>query len=71
MTTKKQAAARKAAWTKALAEGRVVRYDKGARFQSFKTAEVARQTVARCVADGMDAEIVTPPEAAKTLGEIQ
>ena len=39
--TKKEAKARKEAYTKALAEGRVVRYNNGLSFRSFKTVEDA------------------------------
>lgn len=35
--TKKEARAGKEAWTKALAEGRVVRFDEGMSFRSFKS----------------------------------
>ncbi len=61
MATKKEAAARKAAWTKALAEGRVVRYNVGTMFQSFATFHEAH-AFARTVNDATpgDAVVLEP-----------
>ena len=59
--TKKEAKARKEAWTKALADGRVVKYNDGMEFQSFPTIEAAetfRQNLRR---QDVDAIIVKVP----------
>ena len=41
--TKKEAAKRKADWSKALAEGRVVRYNDGMQLRSFASVEEAKE----------------------------
>lgn len=64
MITKKEAAARKAAWTKALAEGRVVRYNVGTTFQSFTTVQEAH-AFARTV------NAAAPGDAVVVLGHAQ
>lgn len=65
--SKKEARARKENWTKALNEGRVVRFNDGMEFRSFLTADEAetfRKTLRR---QDIDAVIVkTQPEALNT-----
>lgn len=58
MTKRKAALARKVAWNRAIAEGRVARYDSG--FRSFATSTEAHEFVADRVADGFAANIVDP-----------
>ncbi len=58
MGTKKEAIARKAAWSKALAEGRVVRYNGGLSLTSYPTIEQALLAVEVATAVGLDASIV-------------
>lgn len=55
---KKEAIARKAAWQRALAEGRVVRHDDGMRLTSYVTAEAAQREVEVARSVGLKAEIV-------------
>jgi hypothetical protein len=55
MATKKEAKARKEAWTKALSEGRVVRYNDGMEFRSFLTAEAAEQFKIGLIRQGINA----------------
>lgn len=45
--TKKEAAARKAEWTKALTEGRVIRFGNGDSFRSFPTIEARDEFLAK------------------------
>lgn len=63
MATKKQAKARKEAWTKALAEGRVVRFNDGMGFRSFHTIQEAENFRLGLRAQDIDAVIL------KTTGE--
>jgi len=46
--TKKEAIARKQAWSKALVEGRVVRFFDGLTFRSYPTIEAAKAAVLTC-----------------------
>lgn len=55
--TKKQAKARKLAWQKALAEGRVVRFD-NVSLTSYPTVDQANVAVKRIVDAGLNGEIV-------------
>ena len=50
--TKKEARARKEAYSLALKEGRVVRYNSGLSFQSFKTVEAAQAFLDQLTNDG-------------------
>jgi hypothetical protein len=59
--TKKEAKARKEAYTKALKEGRVVNYNGGCSFRSFPTAAAAEAYVAELKTAGLDAKIVVVP----------
>ena len=59
--TKKEAKARKEAYTKALKEGRVVRYNDGFSFRSFATVEAAKDFETHARAAGFQANIVTVP----------
>jgi hypothetical protein len=43
--TKKEARLRKENWNKAIAEGRVLRYNDGMSFKEFKTAEEANKAM--------------------------
>lgn len=56
--TKKEAIARKADWSRALAEGRVIRYNFGMTLRSYPTAEEARAEVERFKDAGHQASIV-------------
>jgi hypothetical protein len=56
--TKKEAKARKQAYTKALKEGRVVRYNDGCSFRSFPTVAAAEAHLAELLAAGHAANIV-------------
>lgn len=58
MGTKKEAIERKAAWSKALQEGRVVRYNGGMTLTSYPTVERARQALQEFTLAGMRAELV-------------
>jgi hypothetical protein len=59
--TKKEAKARKVAYTQALKEGRVVRYNEGCSFRSFPTVVAAEIYVAELAASGLVANIVVVP----------
>ena len=59
--TKKEAKARKEAYTKALKEGRVVRYNEGCSFRSFATVAAAEAYVAEITGAGLAANIVVVP----------
>jgi hypothetical protein len=59
MKSQKNAAAnRHKAWNVAIAEGRVVRFDDGARLKSYGHADDARAAVAEATAQGLQANIV-------------
>jgi len=58
--TKKEAKARKEAWTKALMEGRVVRFNDGMEFRSFLTADAAETFRRNLRRQGIDAVVVNP-----------
>jgi hypothetical protein len=59
--TKNQAIERNAAWSKALAEGRVVRWNDGMTLTSYPTELLALAAVQDIKLAGMDAEIVKVP----------
>lgn len=56
--TKKEAKARKAAWSLALSEGRVVRFNDGLEFRSFPTADAAEAFRKLMRSQDVDATIV-------------
>ena len=58
MGTKKEARVRKAAWTAALVEGRVVRTNDGNTLTAYATVEAARRAVETNLKVGLVAEIV-------------
>lgn len=59
--TKKEAREHKVNWNRALAEGRVVRYNGGNSFRSFPTVEEANDFIKKLAADdGMVGTIVKP-----------
>lgn len=63
--TKKEAIERKANWAKALAEGRVVRYNSGMSLKSWPTVQQARDDVRAINTFGAgDASIVVIPSVA-------
>lgn len=59
--TKKQAIERKESWSKALAEGRVVRYNFGMTLRSYPTAAEATAECERFKEAGHQASIVVMP----------
>lgn len=59
--TKKEAKARKEAYTAALKEGRVVRYNEGCSFRSFPDVAAAEAFVTEIKGAGLDANIVVVP----------
>lgn len=61
MATKKEAKARKAAWTAALADGRVVRTNDGNTLTAYTTKEAALRAVETNLKAGLVAEIVEAP----------
>jgi hypothetical protein len=61
MTKRQAAIARKREWSAALAEGRVVRFEGGARLTSYATREAAAAAVAEARAAGLAAKIVIVP----------
>lgn len=58
--TKREAKAKREAWRKAVAEGRVVRYGAGERFESYKSSAEALAAVANARQWGLVAAVVTP-----------
>lgn len=56
--TKFESRLAKSAWAKALAEGRVVRFNSGASFKAHKTVEDARAFLAMLAEDDPSAAIV-------------
>jgi hypothetical protein len=63
MTKKQAAAARRAEWNQAIADGRMVRLNGGECFRSYRTAAAAQAIVAAAIEDGLEAEIVDPAKA--------
>lgn len=59
--TKKEAKARKEAYTTALKEGRVVRFNDGCSFRSFATVAAAKDFETHTRAAGLQANIVVIP----------
>ena len=59
--TKKEAKARKEAYTKALKEGRVVQYNEGCSFRSFPTVAAAEAYLVEIKGAGVAAKIVVVP----------
>jgi hypothetical protein len=66
LMTKFEARIARSNWARALAEGRIVRFNSGASFRAFKTVRDAEVFVAAC--DDRQAAIVEPPVPAGERG---
>ena len=60
--TKFEARLAKSNWSKALAEGRVVRFNSGASFKAFKTTDDAKAFAAMLSYDDMSASVLKETE---------
>ena len=67
MTKRQTAIDRKREWNLAIAEGRVLRSQGGLSFQAFHTRTDALDAMQRCLAAGLEADIVDQTKA-DTLG---
>ncbi len=57
--TKKEALTRRAEWDRALSEGRVIRYNDGASFTSYRTLAERDLALVVAKAQGITAEVVS------------
>ncbi len=58
--TKAEVRENRAAWNRAIAESRAVRFDGGQSARSFATPAAAQEALAQALADGRDANLIDP-----------